>query len=270
VTALQVFDFSGRKVRTAGTHEAPLFCAADVCAVLSLGDVAQACGRIDQDDVTLEHHVTAENKQNRVTDGQAIRGVKRSLYVTESGLYALIFGCEKPEAKSFKKWVTSEVLPAIRRQGYYSAVEAAQQRTTKELLAACFPLAPAKAKPIFSDLIAELLKMRNEEHAGNPPWAPLLASIIYELAIPVVGQQAERRARNSRPDGSHVDHAMFAPEVRDHVINCARVGVALAKNSSSWGEWRARMETAFRNAPLQLTLITPVRRLPSGPKKGAA
>lgn len=266
MTALQVFDFSGRKVRTAGTHETPLFCAADVCEILTLGHVSKACERLDQDDVVLTHHVAAENKPNALT----VRGDKRSLYVTESGLYALIFGCEKPEAKAFKKWVTSEVLPAIRKQGYYSAVEAAQQRTTKELLAACFPNAPAKAKPIFGELITELLKMRNEAHVGNPPWAPLLASIIYELAIPVEGQQAERRARNANPDGSHVDHAMFAPEVREHVLNCARVGVALAKNSSSWGEWRARMETAFRNAPLQLALITPVRRLPTGPRKGAA
>lgn len=270
MTGLQVFEFSGRRVRTAGTHEAPLFCAADVCAILGLEDVRRACERIDQDDVSLEHHGGAENKQNGVRDGQVVRGVKRSLYVTESGLYALIFGSEKPEARAFKKWVTSEVLPEIRRKGYYSAVEAAQHRTTRELLAACFPLAPAKAKPIFSDLISELLKMRNEAPVGNPPWAPLLASIIYELAIPVQGQQAERRARNSSPNGSRVDHAMFAPEVRDHVLNVARAGVALAKNSSSWGEWRARMETAFRDAPLQLSLIQPVRRLPTGPKKGAA
>lgn len=267
MTDLQVFEFGGRRVRTAGTHEAPLFCAADVCEILALGNVAQACGRIDQDDVALAHHVEAENKQKAVTGGQAIRGVKRSLYVTESGLYALIFGSEKPEAKAFKKWVTSEVLPAIRRHGYYSAVEVARERTTKELLAACFPSAPAKAKPIFSDLISELLKMRGEAQVGNPAWAPLLASIVYELAIPVQGQQAERRARNAKPDGSHVDHAMFAPEVREHVLNVARAGIALAKNSSSWGEWRARMETAFRNAPLQLSLITPIRRLP---KKGAA
>lgn len=267
---LQAFQFGGRRVRTAGTHEAPLFCAADVCAILTLGDVARACERLDPDDVALEHHVEAENKQNRVTDGQAIRGVKRSLYVNESGLYALIFGSEKPEAKAFKKWVTSEVLPAIRRKGYYSAAEVARERTTAELLAACFPSAPAKAKPIFSELIAELLKMRSEAPIGNPPWAPLLASIVYELAIPVKGQQAERRARNATPNGSHVDHAMFAPEVKAHVMDVARAGIALAKNSSSWGEWRARMETAFRDAPLQLSLITPVRRLPSGPKKGAA
>lgn len=255
MSGLQVFEFGGARVRTAGTHEAPLFCAADVCDVLGIQNVSQACSQLDADELESVQHTI---------------GRKPATFVTESGLYALIINSRKPEAKAFKKWVTAEVLPAIRKQGYYSAVEAAQQRTTKELLAACFPLAPAKAKPIFSELISELLKMRQEPHVGNPAWAPLLARIVYELAIPVEGQQAERRARNANPDGSHVDHAMFAPEVREHVMNVARVGVALAKNSSSWSEWRARMETAFRNAPLQLSLITPVRRLPAGPKKGAA
>lgn len=269
--ALQVFAFGDRSVRTAGTHEAPLFCAADVCAVLALGDVAQACGRLNPNDVALEHHAAAENKQNRVEDGSAPRGVKRSLYVTEAGLYKLVMRSRKPEAEAFVDWVTGEVLPAIRRQGYYSAVEAAQQKTTAQLLAACFPLAPAPAKPIFSELISELLKMRHEPQIGNPAWTPLLASIIYDLAIPVAGQQQQRRALNAAPGGSKVDHAMFSPELKAHVIDVARVGIAFAKTSMNWGEWRARMETAFRNAPLQLSLITPVRRLPpSGPRKGAA
>jgi len=109
--------------------------------------------------------------------------------------------------------------------------------------------------------------MRQEAPIGNPAWAPLLASIIYDLAIPVKGQQEKRRALNGAPNGNHVDHSMFSPELKAHVIDVARAGIALAKNSSGWAEWRARMETAFRDAPLQLSLLTPVRRLP---KKGAA
>lgn len=179
-------------------------------------------------------------------------------------LFALILGSRKPEAKAFRKWVTSDVLPAIQRQGFYSAVEAAQERTAKELLAACFPLAPKSAKPIFSKLISALLKMRNEPAVGNPAWAPLLASIIYELAIPIHGQQRERRARNASPDGGHVDHAMFSPEVRANVLKVAEGGILFAKTSGSWGEWRAKMETAFKDAPLQLTFVTPVRRLGGG------
>ena len=262
--ALQAFEFGGKTVRVAGTPEAPLFCAADICEILTLGHVSHACPRLDQDEVVLCHHSEAKNKPNVI----GVRGDKKSLYVTESGLYSLIIGCEKPEAKPFKKWVTAEVLPALRKYGYYNAVEAARDKTTAQLLAVCFPSAPAKAKPIFSELISALLKMRNEPPIGNPPWAPLLASIIYELAIPVAGQQQKRRALNAVPSGSRVDHSMFSPELKAHVIDVARAGIALAKTSSGWGEWRAKMETAFADAPLQLSLITPVRRLP--PKKGDA
>lgn len=263
---LQTFDFGGRTVRTAGTHDAPLFCAADVCDSLAIEDAGKAVNRLDSEEVEIVDFIGAAKKGSHAV---VVRGSQANVYVTESGLYSLIFQSRKPEAKAFKKWVTSEVLPAIRRQGYYSALESQQQKTTAELLAACFPSAPAKAKPIFSDLIAALLKMRNEPQIGNPPWAPMLASIIYGYAIPVEGQQQMRRALNANPDGSHVDHAMFAPEVKAHVLDVARAGVALAKNSNSWNEWRARMDTAFHDAPLQLSLMTPVRRLPA-PKKGAA
>lgn len=257
-TSIQIFEFQGRTVRTAGSHDAPLFCAADICEILTLGNVSKACERLDQDEVVLEHHAAAENEPKALGS----RTEKKSLYVTESGLYSLIIGCGKPEAKPFKKWITSEVIPAIRKYGYYSAIESAQKQTAAQLLAACFPSAPAKAKPIFSDLISALLKMRNEPAVGNPAWAPLLASIIYDLAIPVAGQQQKRRALNMSPSGNRVDHAMFSPELKAHVIDVARAGIALAKNSNGWGEWRARMETAFHDAPLQLSLITPVRRTP--------
>jgi prophage antirepressor-like protein len=260
VSALQVFDFGGRQVRTAGTHEAPLLCAADVCSVLGYADVSQACEKLDQDEV---EQVGAENGSRRVL----YVGQNANMYVTESGLYSLIIGSNKPEAKAFKRWVTSEVLPAIRRKGYYSAVEEAREKTTAQLLAACFPQAPAKAKPIFSDLILALLKMRNEPAVGNPGWAPMLAHLIYGWAIPIDGQQQKRRALNVAPSGSRVDHAMFSPELKAHVIEVARGGIVLAKNSTSWDEWRARMDTAYADAPLQLALLTPIRRL--SPKKAS-
>jgi len=263
VSVLQVFEFRGAKVRTAGTFEAPLFCAADVCEILTLGDVSRACERLGQTDTVLTAHA-AKNSHERVQGGREYK----SLYVTEAGLYKLVLRCRKPEAEPFVDWVASEVLPAIRKHGFYDAVEAAREKTTAQLLAACFPSAPAKAKPIFSELISALLKMRRDPPIGNPPWAPLLASIIYDLAIPVDGQKKKRRALNPDPSGSRVDHSMFSPELKAHVLDVARAGIALAKNSSGWAEWRARMETAFRDAPLQLSMMTPIRRsLPS--KKGA-
>ncbi|MFO7179625.1 MAG: BRO family protein [Pseudomonadota bacterium] len=257
MSGLQVFAFGHVKVRTAGTFEVPLFCAADVCAVLEIDDVARACERLDQDEVA-EVPQKLHNPSSRGTGRPA-------LYVTESGLFSLILGSRKPEAKAFKKWVTSEVLPEIRKRGYYDALEVERRKTTAQLLEACFPNAPTKAKPLFSDLISALLEMRNEERTGNPPWAPVLAQLVYGWAIPVEGQQEKRRELNGARAANKPDHSMFSDELRSHVLNVARVGIALAKNSMSWIEWRARMDTAFHGAPMQLTFLSPTR-LPPKPR----
>jgi prophage antirepressor-like protein len=247
VSALQSFAFGHCRVRTAGTADAPLFCAADVCDVLGIVNVSDACSRLRQADVSV----------------QPIQGRKEAAFVTEAGLYKLVMRSRKAEAEAFVDWVATEVLPAIRRQGFYDAVEADRAKQSAKLLEVCFPHAPTSAKPLFSELITELLKMRHEpRRTGNPPWAPLLAQIVYDLAIPIDGQQAERRRRNQNRSANRPDHSMFSGELRQHVENVARIGISIARLSFSWDQWRANMETAVRNAPLQLSLLTPIRRLP--------
>ena len=101
------FYFQGSTVRIVGTPEAPLFVVKDVCAVLELSNVTESTNRLDNDEFI----------STEVTD--SIGRKQLALVVTESGLYSLILGSRKLEAKAFKKWVTSEVLPAIRRTGRY-------------------------------------------------------------------------------------------------------------------------------------------------------
>lgn len=253
-TALQVFAFGGKVVRTAGTPETPLFCASDVCEILTLGDVSCACERLDQDEVTLTEHAAAQNSHERVTAGPKRRAYK-SLYVTESGLYSLIIGCEKPEAKAFKKWVTSEVLPAIRKYGYYSAVEADARKQTELLLTQCFPNLPNESAPIFRELIAALLVVRRERGApGNPAWARSLASDVYGWAIKVDGQQQFRRVKNPNPKGSATDHSMFSDVAKEAVRRVVIAGTDYAKISFSWADWRSKMQVLFGGKALQTDL----------------
>jgi prophage antirepressor-like protein len=113
VNAIQVFDFRGAHVRTAGTLDAPLFCAADVCTVLEIANSRDAVNRLDQDEVEL-------------VSVQHASGTKKASFVNESGLYSLILGSRKPEAKAFKRWVTAELLPALRQRGHYSLPGAPQ------------------------------------------------------------------------------------------------------------------------------------------------
>lgn len=96
-------------IRTAGTAEEPLFCAADICRALGYTNGRKAIAdHCDEGDVTKRDTPTSS-------------GVQVMSFVNESGLYALIFGSKLESAKQFKRWVTSEVLPAIRKTGSYTA-----------------------------------------------------------------------------------------------------------------------------------------------------
>lgn len=93
-------------VRVAGTAEHPLFVAADVCAVLDLQNVSKALEGLDED-------------EKGVTLSDTPGGRQQMLCVSEGGLYHLIFKSRKAAAKRFRRWVTDEVLPEIRRTGGY-------------------------------------------------------------------------------------------------------------------------------------------------------
>ena len=101
------FTYQNRPIRTFGTPEHPLFVAADVCAVLEIGNVTDALSRLDED----------EFDSIEVTD--ATGRVQQTRVLTEPGLYSLVSGSRKPEAKAFKRWVNHEVLPTIRKTGRY-------------------------------------------------------------------------------------------------------------------------------------------------------
>jgi prophage antirepressor-like protein len=103
---LQTFTFEATPVRVLGTTEAPLFVASDVCRVLEIVNPRDALGSLDEDEKGVGNTDTLGGKQ----------GVN---VVTESGLYALIFKSRKAAARRFRKWVTAEVLPALRRSGAY-------------------------------------------------------------------------------------------------------------------------------------------------------
>ena len=99
--------FEGYIVRFVGTVDKPEWVAADVCAVLDLSNVSESLSDF-------------EDYQKGISSVDTPGGVQKMLTVTESGLYALIFKSRKDNAKRFQRWVFEEVLPAIRKQGYYA------------------------------------------------------------------------------------------------------------------------------------------------------
>lgn len=107
----QVFSYTGREVRTLLVEDAPWFVATDVCTVLGIANARQAVSYLDDDEVQQAPVIS--------NDGSG-RELPTNL-INEPGLYSLILRSRKPEAKAFKRWVTHEVLPAIRTTGSYSA-----------------------------------------------------------------------------------------------------------------------------------------------------
>ena len=104
--SLQLFQNTDWKVRVVMRDGEPWFVAKDVCECLDLGNPSQAIARLEDDERWL-------------ISNEALRANGETAVVSEPGLYSLVLGSRKPEAKAFKRWVTHEVLPSIRKTGGY-------------------------------------------------------------------------------------------------------------------------------------------------------
>lgn len=108
------------QIRTRKRGDEFFFCGKDLCSVLEIIDHKQALSRLDDDQ---------RGWYNTYTPG----GNQKMIYVSESGLYELILQSRKPEARKFRKWITSEVLPALRKYGVYSTDSKQMDRAAKRL-----------------------------------------------------------------------------------------------------------------------------------------
>ncbi len=117
--ALQTFNFEELPVRTLTVNEEPYFVGKDVAEILGYSNTRDALSKhVDEDDkkVLTSRNTTLENLPNRGLTA-----------VNESGLYSLIFSSKLESAKRFKRWVTSDVLPAIRKHGIYATDNVIEQ-----------------------------------------------------------------------------------------------------------------------------------------------
>jgi len=104
---LKIFEQRNWKVRTVLKNNKPWFAAKDVCCCLEIQNPRDSVSRLDDD-------------ERGVVKTDTPGGMQNITVVSESGLYSLIFKSRKQEAKNFKKWITSEVIPSIRETGSYS------------------------------------------------------------------------------------------------------------------------------------------------------
>ena len=161
---LQTFNFNNQPVRTVQLNNQPYFNLKDVCEILDIGNPSQLKTRLKQEGV-ITNEVGV--KTGLKADGTpAIQKVKMT-YIDESNLYKTIFQSRKEEAEQFTEWVTSEVLPAIRKNGAYLTdekaydithnpqsladllLQAGEQLKQKEII-----IQEMKPKALFADAVA--------------------------------------------------------------------------------------------------------------------
>lgn len=175
---LAVFSFENSQVRTFGTADNPLFVFSDVCAVLQHSNHNKALGMVDPEDVS----------KMEITDS---KGRKQTVNcVNESGLYALIFKSRLESAKRFKRWVTNEVLPAIRKQGHYecpiATITPAQQLQLREEVARRAKAVSAHYQTVYRALYARFQVPRYTEILAKDFGAAIDFIRTVDLRTPVI------------------------------------------------------------------------------------
>ena len=121
----------------------PIFCLADICGVLGVSNVGNVKSRLDADDIRQADSIDSIGRTQKI------------LYVTEEGFYDVVIRSDSPKAKPFRKWVTHEVLPSIRKTGQYNAN--VSSATLNEQL---------QAKLAFADWSAKFLNLNESSKLG--------------------------------------------------------------------------------------------------------
>ena len=200
------FSFESFSVRTLGTPELPLFVANDVCSALGFGNGRQAiASHVDPEDLIKSE---IETKGGRQTVN----------CVNESGLYALIFGSKLESAKRFKRWVTSEVLPAIRKTGRYEAQETitpAEQRAIQVAVAARAKKTAANYQTIYRAIKAHYQIARYDQLPRTQLEDCLDFIKEVELDVPEV-------PHTTRPDDGGCPHCGLHPIPAGSIVLSSR------------------------------------------------
>ena len=175
---IQIFQneqFGKVRIATNESNE-PLFCLADVCSVIGIANARNVKSRLDLEDVC---------QMDTLTEG----GKQQVTFITESGLYDVIIRSDSEKAKPFRKWVTSEVLPSIRRHGAYMTQETLEKALTSPdfLIQLATNLKEEKQKRIEAEQKAEFAEQTIKSNAPKVLFADAVSTsqrscLVAELA----------------------------------------------------------------------------------------
>lgn len=169
--ALRVFSFKEQDVRVVEVNGEPWWVAKDVCDVLDIQNVTQAIERLDEDERSM-FFIGRQGEAN---------------IISESGLYTLILRSNKAEARPFRRWVTHEVLPSLRRNGFYAAGqergdEAALGTLTRALSKLEARVAQLEDSARGGKYQAELMNSASRQLKKLPPAPPFTRVTFFPIS----------------------------------------------------------------------------------------
>ena len=179
-TQLSTFNFESNSIRTLVINNEPWFVAKDVCDTLKISNVSDALLKLDDD----------EKATIGLTDSQAGNGAQSISIISESGMYTLILRCRDAVKKGsiphrFRKWVTAEVLPTIRKTGKYEGKTTVDDRTG---LRNAVNMLVSKKGLIYSDAYNLVHQYMNVERIEDIPTDKLQSAVEYVHRIVLEGE----------------------------------------------------------------------------------
>lgn len=181
------------QIRTLDLDNQPYFVGSDIAKIL---------GYQRPNDAITQHVDNEDTVKHRISDNQ---GVPHDyLFINESGVYALIFGSKLPKAKAFKRWVTSEVLPSIRKTGNYSISE-----SSRPVLTSTFDISSLTGRP--HDRIMKDIRKILEQGAGADDFIPIFRPVQTESGM------KEYESYDITPKGLLTLATGYPPLLRDRI-----------------------------------------------------
>ena len=197
-TQLSTFSFESKSIRTLAINNEPWFVAIDICKAINLSNPSMAVANLDEDEKKVVG--SSDTLDPKLNLGSAGNGAQSLSLVSESGMYTLILRCRDAVKKGsvphrFRKWVTAEVLPAIRKTGKYEGKTTADDRTG---LRNAVNMLVSKKGLIYSDAYNLVHQYMNVETIEDIPADKLQSAVEYVHRIVLEGELITEPKKDDR------------------------------------------------------------------------
>lgn len=238
MSQLQIFNFEQNEVRTMLVNNEPFFVGKDVAETLGYSNTAKA----------IRDHVDIEDRRSeRIVHPSG--GTQDSVVINESGLYSLILKSKLPNARKFKRWVTNEVLPSIRKHGAYMTDDA---------------LAKALTSPEFGiRLLTELKNERDQKEQAQQQLKAQEPQVVFAKSVEVSQNSVAVKvlATILKQNGVKIGQNRMFQWLREHKYLSSRSGKSWnmpTQKSMDKGLFELKANTYFHNNGVPETNYTPL------------